>query len=262
MKTARSWSALLLALLLCAASAPLAMGEGEQAHTLAAVLMDREGESVYVQFGSYAYESNGTPRPVVWRVLSGGGQTALLLSEQILLTHYYQEEESENPEEELQWLNSDLCAYLNGTFVREAFTGEQRSVINETPSGRVFLLTAADLSNPDYGFDPLLDEEDPARRATGTPYALSGGVDVREGHSPYWTSTQSKESMQFIRSSGAWGTAREERTNVGVRPAISLWSYRVEVAGGTGSLEDPYVFSFPDGEAPEDAVETTEEEAA
>lgn len=195
----------------------------------------------YVQLGAYAYETNGMTRPILWRILDTDGQTALLLSEMVLDAEPYLLEEAEDPQYELQWDLSHMKFYLDSVFLPQAFSAGEQALLSPTRMGKVFLLSATDYRNTRYGFQSGATVEDTARQAEATPYAKSKGAEERNGHATYWTCSLSAQSMQMVKTGGSLGAAREERTNVGVRVAVSLMLPGVQVSGGDGSLESPYL---------------------
>jgi hypothetical protein len=195
----------------------------------------------YLYFGSYYFETNGMRKPILWRVLSSDGSNALLLSEYILDTRPYLENAAADPKSELSWGKSSLKKYLNNEFLKSAFSSSETEAIVSSPKmGKVFILSKQDLCNQQYGFDGNMGVESANRRTSSTPYALSAGVSESMQKSPYWTCTRDTNSMLYVRLTGSIGTAREERLNIGVRPAIVIDVSLANFKKGEGSFLDPY----------------------
>lgn len=93
-----------------------------------------------IQFGHYEQDdsfANGK-EPIDWLVLDVRDNRALLISKYILEARAYHE-----PFEDTSWATSDLRRWLNGTFLSDAFTQQERSKIAYT--------TVDTADNPDYG---------------------------------------------------------------------------------------------------------------
>ena len=83
---------------------------------------DRQQGYQYVTLGSYPYEEDGTPRPVLWKVLGTENGQALLMSALILDTQqvmfsresYYAAMEAHTFRRIKSFAESDLCAWMNG----------------------------------------------------------------------------------------------------------------------------------------------------
>ena len=157
----------------------------------------------------FAYE------PIQWRVLdvqADGG--VLLMAETVLDARAFTDKPDFNSS--INWGNSSIRRWLNGTFLNTAFTAEEQAEIlvstlenkhnpvTGTKSGtntsdKVFLPSFDDITNSDYGFaecDKMTDggygedgtysekysfsaayyEEDPARKAFSSDFAKSHGV--------------------------------------------------------------------------------------
>lgn len=104
--------------------------------------------------------------PIKWRVLAND-DGVLLLAENVLCTHTFNDAiRADNT-----WENSDVRTWLNDTFLKTAFTVQERSFLktsaleNEpnliagTSSGgavtrdKVFLPSQSEITNPEYGFN-------------------------------------------------------------------------------------------------------------
>ena len=149
---------------------------------------DKTKSYVYVSFGRFPTSADGTEENVIWRVLSVSGQEAYLLSDLILEARRIDPQ----PYPYCGWQKSEMFAYLNGDFMRTAFSTREISalVLNED-GGTVTLPTIDDLRNADYG----LGTND-SRQAQSTDYAKANGLFVYQGrkqYSPYWSRTQSTD---------------------------------------------------------------------
>ena len=69
------------------------------------------------------------------------------------------------------------------------------------------------------------------------------GNSGRGAHSPYWTRTQGRNgySANCTKSKGQIGWIRVVVQNEGCRPACLIDLSRVEITGGTGTADDPYM---------------------
>lgn len=232
---------------------------------------DKKAGYQYVAFGSFPQEADGTVKPILWRVLEVGEEYAYLLSEYVLFGNridpddvYYQEIEGDFaqtemfrllngpfegnpiPVEEQKALNAKErlgYAYIAETsFADTAFTDDEKAMIVEDEAlGKVFLASAEDLKNKDYGF-----VSSKARQAYGTAYAFETGLFEYQNHtSPYWTRSQSvsyKYATRCTKVDGDLGYIRCVVMNEGCRPAIRLRVDGLEIKSGSGSIDNPFTF--------------------
>ena len=142
-----------------------------------------------IEFGSYEQDdkfSNGK-EPIEWIVLSREGDSLLVLSRYALDMLMYN-----SAFKSTTWEECTLRKWLNGTFYNTAFTKKEKAMVktvtltqHTNPTSKisggnatkdnVFLLTAADVTNPEYGFSSDPFEEDMNRRCTPTAYAIANG---------------------------------------------------------------------------------------
>ena len=110
----------------------------------------KSGGYVYVTFGSYPTEADGTVKPILWRVLKVENGEAYLLSEYILFGapvhgdyEHYQ-----------GWENSDLYRYLNSVFLSDAFTASEQAalLIRTEDNALVTLITSDEMKDASIGF--------------------------------------------------------------------------------------------------------------
>ncbi|MBQ8556711.1 MAG: hypothetical protein IJ438_12700 [Clostridia bacterium] len=213
---------------------------------------DKKAGYVYVILGSFPQTEDGGVEPILWRVLAVEDGRALLLSEYVLEARRIHGDYKEyankptnkkNPGFDGDFTQTEMAQYLNGDFAQKNFTIEEQSVISPDETyGMFFLLSGDDLKNKDYGF-----VDNNSRKAWGTEYAKANGLFVygssRGNHSPYWTRTQSTTNTQgarCIKSKGEIGYINVITEDEGMRPACYLDMARVQLTGGSGTLEDPY----------------------
>ena len=216
------------------------------------------GEWTHVFFGQMPTEADGTAAPVSWRVLSADAKSVLLLSDRILFSAPLDSQQNVRN----GWEQSELYEYLNGEFLKTAFSWPERCVLlRQMDRALVSIPEAEDLENLRYGF-AVPD----ARRAVGTPYAVEEGLQVfkddRMKDSPYWTRSvkDSKEgTYRRVNKEGKWGFLGAWHKGQGVRPVIRVNLDGVTIVSGDGTAVSPYVFSLPEPSMPE-PVEKTEDE--
>ena len=135
-----------------------------------------------VGFGRYCQENSSEKTPIEWLMLQTTGTTVLLISRCALDCKPYQA----YYKEDMTWENCDLRGWLNGEFLRNAFTGEEQKMIalsklanddnpeygtsgGNTTEDRVFCLSLAEA-------ETLFESRD-ARKCIPTPYAVKQGAD-------------------------------------------------------------------------------------
>ena len=127
------------------------------------------------------------------------------------------------------------------SFYEQAFTAAEKAMIlDDKELGRVFLPSADDLKNADYGFGT-----NPSVKAYGTQFAIAEGLfRYSNGSSPYWTRTQSADfpyGTRCTKEHGNLGYIRCVVMNEGIRPALRLDIGALELSGGDGTMENPYL---------------------
>lgn len=132
--------------------------------------------------------------PIRWRILSEDGETAFILCDSIIANMAY----GDVALLELQYKDSDIRAWLNGTFYETAFTELQQEIIltttvdnsaistgelfngnsSEDTEDKIFLLSHEEVKNSEYGFaSSLLDiEYDIDRRMQTSDYSRATGA--------------------------------------------------------------------------------------
>lgn len=189
----------------------------------------------YVLFGRYYQDY--FDQPIVWRVLGVKDGRALLLSEYILDNKAFDTTSNE-------WNESDLKAWLNGTFYQDVFSqAEKEAIMDNGAIGKVFLLSRAEFSVSEYGFNTDIYSKDPNRSASASMYAYSRGVwNVKESDytNYYARSKANNTNVDLVASSGKFVLAKIDRDNVGIRPAIWVNVNQLPLTNGDGGLAYPF----------------------
>jgi len=180
-------------------------------------------------------------QPIKWRVLSVEEDgTALLLADKLLDMQPF------DKNGKIDWEECTLRTWLNSTFLNAAFTEAEQEAIAETEletesaatvTDNIYLLSLEEVSNPEYGFHPLIDCESNTRKAEGTDLSVFNNI--------WWLRTPIKEEhASWVCSIDSQGTNRTivigTENSLWIRPALRLklsdrahWSY----AGTTASEE-------------------------
>lgn len=199
-----------------------------------------------VYFGNYIQkDTNGDGKvtdedekqPIKWRVLSVEEDgTALLLADKLLDMQPF------DKNGKIDWEECTLRTWLNSTFLNAAFTEAEQEVIAETEletesaatvTDNIYLLSLEEVSNPEYGFHPLIDCESNTRKAEGTDLAVVANS--------WWLRTPRKDVDNYVCWIDPYGKNTKSVWNsLWIRPALRLklsgrahWSY----AGTTASEE-------------------------
>ena len=134
----------------------------------------------YFKFGNYWQENSSKKTPIEWLVLKKSGSKVLLISRYGLDCRQYHHERLD-----MTWENCDLRKWLNGEFLRNAFTAAEQKKIAVTKlqndnnakygtfggnstEDRVFCLSIAEAES--------LFKDDTARKCVPTPYAVGKGA--------------------------------------------------------------------------------------
>ena len=200
--------------------------------------------------GDGTADQNDEKQPIKWRVLSVDGDDAFVIADMALDCQQYNE-----TNEDTTWETCTLRTWLNGTFMNNAFSMEEKSaiktttVVNEdniwdgtsggnTTSDKIFLLSQNEVKNPKYGFDKYDSDiytEFESRLCKPSAYAVKNGC---------WTSS-SGTCHWFLRSPGynschvisvdydvrGYLDGYVNDTYIGVRPVLTLnlssssWKY-------------------------------------
>lgn len=232
---------------------------------------DPEAGYTYVSFGSYpqwieggdpekmawtwSFDSNNLqdnppkvePTPILWRVLTTDEGDAFLLSEYVLFAMAMHPNMKEYEKMKGYFPDTQLGKYLNQEFLSDAFTPEEQHLLLRNEDGTLItLLTAEQLNNKAYGLGK--NRKNTARKAWATEYAIRvTGVFVYRiavgMHTCYWLKDQAKNQKNHTRCTkqeGDIGHIACITLNEGVRPVIHLDPGQLDIAGGSGTKEDPY----------------------
>ena len=191
----------------------------------------------YAHLGSMT-AGNSMPEPILWRVLSVTDDYALLLSEKALTARPFDDNSS-------NWGKSDIKAWLNDTFLKEAFKSDEvrAALVHDKELGRIFLLSKGDYLNEEYGFSTDANEGDKNRIAVSHANAIAHGIWATDGDlfcSHYTRTDRNKESVWQVKAGGSLSVAKFDRENVGIRPAVCIDLSKLSVDGGDGTLEHPF----------------------
>ena len=232
-----------LAAILCLSAMTTALAGGQ---TLRGYEADAGWQ--YVSLGRYPQTLEGGLEPIAWRVLSVTHDTAYLVSEYVLCHRRIHPDDAAYVLSGGAFETTEMYAYLNGAFL-DSFNTEELAMLREVEGARVTLLSADDLRNRAYGFGT-----DTSRGAYGTPYALNHGLyqyPLEKGNtSPYWTRTQNGTNTYAAictKADGNLGWIRVVVQNEGCRPACTLSLDGVAIAGGDGTLLNPYQLKYSEG---------------
>jgi len=166
--------------------------------------------------------------PIVWDVMREYEDCYLLCTHDIIATgcffqSFKDRELNGKTIYRNNWAGSDANRWLNETFYRKAFNKDERQFIldqkmnmqatcpydnvfaqQDISRSNVILLTYADVTNPEFGFNPDPKSKDPLRqksptdysRATGAFYFHSDGEDSGFGY--WWLSNSAKTGANVL----------------------------------------------------------------
>jgi len=126
-------------------------------------------------FGRYPEYFNGKLRDeeIVWRVLDKASTSILAISSFALDSKPFDKDGNTN-----NWEDCSLKKWLNEDFYHQAFTKEEMELIEDTPSGKIFLL---DKEEAEKYF--ILNFN---RSCKPTRYAKKQGAEIRFGNCWWW----------------------------------------------------------------------------
>ncbi len=217
---------------------------------------------VYVNFGEYPYEKDGTARPVLWRVLDVQDNRAMMLTEylidtdQIIFVTDAKAIENHDYRRIHSFEESDLFPKLSTEYVDRLLGDDpiRGALIPEPNGATLFLLSADDYINIAYGFEKNQWAEWPARikshEASGTPYAIKQRglyVAYQNDMSPYWVADVKSDTdykLQIVGFNGHLSYGAYTRVNIGLRLAVRLDLNQLEINGGQGTMQSPYTFNY------------------
>ena len=199
---------------------------------------------VYLTFGSYPFESDGTRAPCLWRVLAIENGYAFLLEEYVLDFMQFHTEKVDQDD----WNDYLLYTTMNTTMKDDMFTKEELTAVRYTEElGWLFILDNTEFMTPDYGFRRIKTEVQWERECAPTPYAMAQPHSYKEsnGKTWYWSRTCRHTAAGgyewIIGYNGHISMAGFLRWG-GVRPACYVDLTKLDHARGSGTEKDPYVF--------------------
>lgn len=201
---------------------------------------------VYMNFGSYPFERDGTVKPCTWRVLAIENDCAFLLNDYIIGYYQCHYEKVDPP----TWKDYMLYGTLNNEIIYDMFNEDEREVLRDSEQlGKLFILDDAEFSNGAYGFQQGLTTVQPARECKATPYAKGDkhSYTNKNGNTWYWSRTCRNTAaggyQRIIGYNGHISMAGYLRWG-GVRPACYVKLSMLDHVSGTGKHNDPFVFEI------------------
>ena len=223
----------------------------------------------FVQLGQYPYEKNGAVAPVLWRVLEIQDDVALLITEYVIDTQQVIFETDQKKIDNYDYRRitcyeeSDLMPWLNTVCIETLFGGDpvRSLLIPDETRGELFILNMDELRNPAYGFSANTWGEQPSRQASGTPYAVRtrGLYSDGNGKVSYWAADiKDKEAyrLALVGYDGHLSWGGYTRQNVGLRLAIRVDMTGLEVTGGQGTRQKPFILTYTSDPVPTAAPTT------
>ena len=224
----------------------------------------------FVNLGQYPYEKNGAVAPVLWRVLEIKDDVALLITEyaidtqQVIFETDQKKIDNYDYRRITRYEESDLMPWLNTVCIETLFGGDpvRNLLIPDETRGELFILNMDELRNPAYGFSANTWGEQPSRQAAGTPYAVRtrGLYSDNNGKVSYWAADIKDEEAYRLALVGydghlSWGGYT--RQNVGLRLAIRVDMSDLEVTGGAGTRQKPFILTYTGNATPVPAPTAT-----
>lgn len=230
----------------------------------------------YAVFGRYPYTKEGETAPVLWRVLGPGAaditdiinernsqdfrkekyantdtlegensDLVCMITEYIIDVAMYHPVKDEMYKTALDYANTQIRETLNKEILPVLFTEQEQSVLADMPDRGLLSAPSrkGELFNNAYGFISEDFGVHPARAATGTPYAFAQGLPRISGYSWYWTTDWRRYGYRWIVGDNGHISVSGCDREGGVRPLCYIHTNQIEITGGTGTLEDPFVLS-------------------
>ena len=198
-------------------------------------------------FSSGAKVTDGTVyyfkvEPIRWRILSESGGNALILCDSIIANRCFDYDRN-------NYKDSEIRAWLNGQFYETAFSDLQKALVNtvtvdnsvastshacENTSDKVFLLSYAEVTNPDYGFSDNT-AQNTARQKQVSDYARATGAYMStsafyHGNGYWWLRSPYGSSGDYARDVFIDGNVDHDNVYIsgvrdahfGVAPALQI----------------------------------------
>ncbi len=151
----------------------------------------RQGKTDIVTFGRYVQKTEGQPEPIEWKVLAKEDDRILLISRYALEYKTYNSRDKSG----IKWENCSLRKWLNETFLKAAFTKDEKALIlsvtvnadknpkfrispGKSTTDRVFLLSIMEAEK--------YFETDNDRQCQATSYCQSKGRYSNEDGTCWW----------------------------------------------------------------------------
>ena len=198
---------------------------------------------IYINYGRYPYEADGTVAPILWRVLGiDEDGYALLLTEYVIDFAMYHEKKVTIEE----WKGNTIYHTLNDEMRKVMFTDEELSAVLYTDEkGWLYYLDNEDYRNTAYGFRHWQLKPQKERECKPTPYAMThphAWKDRSNGCTWYFSTGVPRRGFHnLIGYDGHTSTAANNRYG-GVRCACKLDLSKLDHVSGEGTLENPYTF--------------------
>lgn len=146
--------------------------------------------SNYSKFSNGALVTEGTVyyfkvEPIRWRILNEGNGETLLLCDTIIAAHRFDDNSNNYAESEIRaWLNATFYEMAFSTIQQEIIlTTEVKNNVCENTNDKIFLLSAGEVTNSEYGFP---SDDDIARRMLTSDYSMATGVTMIGSSNGYW----------------------------------------------------------------------------
>ena len=237
-----------------------------------------------VYFGSYKQTAKWKKQEIEWRVLSVNDNDAFLLADKAIYSKSY----NEGKNKDVTWETCTLRKWLNEDFYNEAFDEDDKNAILETnvdnsytvfgenyiveggndTKDKLYLLSADEVTNTEYGFDPWFYGESDTRYAKNTQYAIVNGAYSESGYGRWWLRCPSYncESASYVDCDGyGYNGFDYGDSSIGVvRPVLhidlssSVWSKSGEVSSGEWE-DEPVTTEAPTPTQTKEPTETPTE---
>lgn len=209
--------------------------DAQAAESFSPASYDRKAGYAYVALGQYASAKDGTPAPLLWRVLKTQNNKSYLMSDLVIDTKAV----DSKAEQYTGYEKCELQLWLNGAFYKNVFSDAEKPLVSADLSGYyVSLPEDSDLKDEAMGFISQA-----ARQAKPSAYAKGKDLNSYQGgYAPYWTRTLASKasSQRAILKEGSVGYKNVDDARIGIRPVIWLDLAAVSSFEGTGSRENPY----------------------
>ncbi len=245
---------------------------------------EQKEEYQYLLLGTYPYKEDGTEAPLKWRILYREGDVVTLMTEDIIdnmqvmfVDNYVDGVKKKRFPKKQEFTETDLYAWVNSEMADTILKNQDFSeaiVLHE--GDRFYIMSWAELMNTDYGFphtksgNTVEQEGEVAvaaakyRKGYGTPYAKKKILypDWKNernknwnklfqfaeygGSSPYWTTKMRPNTKQtgIVGGNGHLSWGGQGDVQKGVRPGVMVDLSKLQITGGDGSPDKPWVMEM------------------